>query len=440
MLSAIRSFLTLKKTGPFDLESCSLKNYYSPEIFRQRLCIEKRRIERIDSHTSILIFEFQKLMSLLKDRELINSEIYQWIQQISSNVRASDAVCFDKPAKILILFPDTNYQGAQCACKRLLNKILLKMAPLKYYEAVQFNDLEVDIVSYPEKLNENSLPKEFTICEKIQDSPTGNVARVAPERNSVNVFRFKRDYNENLNLCCYSSNGTTLAMSAVNDLFFVHDVFENFKPRIKKLLKRLVDLTVSIIALILLSPVLLIISILLKKTSSGPILFKQQRVGYRGKIFQFLKFRSMRTDCDCKAHEEYVKKLIQGRHEDINNGSEDSPYYKITNDSRITKLGHFLRKTSLDELPQLWNVIKGEMSIVGPRPPIPYEVKEYQSWHRRRIAEVKPGITGWWQVNGRNRTGFNQMVRLDIYYAENWSLSLDLKIIFRTFKAVFDGN
>jgi lipopolysaccharide/colanic/teichoic acid biosynthesis glycosyltransferase len=440
MLSNIRSFLNFKKIGSFDLESCFLKNYYTPEIFRQRLCIEKRRIERINSHTSILIFNFKKVIDLLKEKELINSEIHGWIQLISLNVRETDAVCYDKPAKILILFPDTDYQGAQGACKRLLDKILIKMAMLKYNETMQINDLEVDIISYPEKLNEHSLPKEFIICDKTSSLSTGKSSNIAQNQNGSNVFIFKRDYNENLNLCCYSSNGTTLAMPMVNDLFFVRNVIDKFKPRLQKLLKRMIDLSGSISALILLSPVLFIISILIKMTSPGPIFFKQQRVGYRGKLFQFLKFRSMKTDCDCKAHEEYVKKLIQGRHQAINNGSADSPYFKMTNDPRITRLGHFLRKTSLDELPQLWNVIKGEMSLVGPRPPIPYELKEYQSWHRRRITEVKPGITGWWQVNGRNRIGFDEMVRLDIYYAENWSLLLDLKIILRTFKAVFDGN
>ncbi|MBN2091715.1 sugar transferase, partial [candidate division KSB1 bacterium] len=232
----------------------------------------------------------------------------------------------------------------------------------------------------------------------------------------------------------------TLAMPMVNELFFVPNMLHKFKPRLAKLVKRMTDIIGSIFALIFLSPVLLIISALIKLTSHGPIFFKQQRVGYRGQLFQFIKFRSMKTDCDSKAHEEYVKKLIHAQNQDINNGSKDSPYYKLTNDPRITKLGHFLRKSSLDELPQFWNVLKGEMSLVGPRPPIPYEVREYQSWHRRRIAEIKPGITGWWQVNGRNRIGFDEMVRMDIYYAENWSLSLDFKIFLKTFKAVFDGN
>ena len=116
---------------------------------------------------------------------------------------------------------------------------------------------------------------------------------------------------------------------------------------------------------------------------------------------------------------------------------EDKPVYKITNDPRITPIGNFLRKTSIDELPQLWNVLKGEMSLVGPRPPIPYEVEEYQVWHYRRLLEAKPGITGLWQVSGRNKTTFDEMVRLDLKYSRNWTFGLDLKILFKTIKVMF---
>jgi lipopolysaccharide/colanic/teichoic acid biosynthesis glycosyltransferase len=174
-------------------------------------------------------------------------------------------------------------------------------------------------------------------------------------------------------------------------------------------------------------------------TSKGPLLFQQERMGYQGKKFPFLKFRSMHTDNDESLHREYVEKLIQGNHNEINMGSEDNPCYKMTNDPRITPLGKILRKSSMDELPQFLNVLMGQMSLVGPRPPIPYELDNYQSWHRKRVLNVKPGITGFWQVNGRSLTTFDEMVRMDLHYANNWDLWLDFKILLRTFKVVFTG-
>ena len=135
-----------------------------------------------------------------------------------------------------------------------------------------------------------------------------------------------------------------------------------------------------------------------------------------------------------------MEKLIQNKTNEINNGSENEPHFKIKNDSRITPIGKLIRKTSIDELPQLWNVLVGDMSLVGPRPPIPYEVKVYENWHYRRILDVKPGVSGLWQVSGRNKTTFNEMVILDIKYLENWSLILDLKILLKTAKAVFKAE
>jgi lipopolysaccharide/colanic/teichoic acid biosynthesis glycosyltransferase len=177
---------------------------------------------------------------------------------------------------------------------------------------------------------------------------------------------------------------------------------------------------------------MLAVAIAIKLTSSGPVLFRQERLGYTGKSFVFLKFRSMSNKCDDSIHRDYMEKFIKKNNESPDNTS----FYKMTEDPRITPLGRLLRKTSLDELPQLINVLLGEMSLVGPRPPIAYEVDKYSSWHKRRILEVKPGITGLWQVEGRSTLPFDEMVRLDIHYAEKWNLWLDLKIIFKTFKVL----
>jgi lipopolysaccharide/colanic/teichoic acid biosynthesis glycosyltransferase len=193
--------------------------------------------------------------------------------------------------------------------------------------------------------------------------------------------------------------------------------------------KRAIDIAGSLTALTLLSPVFLVIAALVKLSSPGPILFKQKRLGLLGKQFEFLKFRSMHAGNDPEIHKKYIESLIQ-------NKQNTSGVFKIQNDPRVTRLGRFLRKSSLDELPQFLNVLRGEMSLVGPRPPIPYEMEKYKSWHKRRVLEVKPGITGLWQVYGRSRTTFDEMVRLDIRYINEQSLMLDLKILLQTRRAV----
>jgi lipopolysaccharide/colanic/teichoic acid biosynthesis glycosyltransferase len=148
----------------------------------------------------------------------------------------------------------------------------------------------------------------------------------------------------------------------------------------------------------------------------------------------------MYVDNDAGVHRKYVTQLIAGQAQrNPSNGNGDG-VYKLTNDARITRVGSFLRRSSLDELPQFLNVLKGEMSLVGPRPPIPYELAAYQIWHRRRVLEVKPGITGLWQVNGRSRIKFDEMVRLDLRYAETWSPWLDIEILLRTPRAVLEGQ
>lgn len=197
-----------------------------------------------------------------------------------------------------------------------------------------------------------------------------------------------------------------------------------------QLIKRAMDLIIAGTALIAVSPVMLVTAALIKLTSPGPVFFVQERVGLNGRTFRMIKFRSMRTNSDPNIHKEYLKKLIQGN--EVHSVDKDGkPIYKIAKDPRITPIGQIIRKTSIDEFPQFFNVLRGEMSLVGPRPPIQYEVDEYQDWHLRRL-HIRPGLTGLWQVSGRNRLSFEEMVRLDISYIETWSLWLDIKIIFRT--------
>ena|SRR5579884_2764242 len=210
------------------------------------------------------------------------------------------------------------------------------------------------------------------------------------------------------------------------------------EKRLQQVLKRVADIAGSALLLLLLSPLFLLIAIAVKCTSRGPAFFRQTRVGRHGKHFTFLKFRSMKAGNDPSIHEAYCRSLIEGRAEQQKD-KNGNKVFKITGDPRITPIGKILRKTSLDELPQLWNVLCGEMSLVGPRPPIPYEVSCYDYWHKRRVLEVKPGMTGLWQVRGRNRTTFDEMVRLDLRYARKWSLWLDFKILLETPFAVLKG-
>jgi lipopolysaccharide/colanic/teichoic acid biosynthesis glycosyltransferase len=216
-------------------------------------------------------------------------------------------------------------------------------------------------------------------------------------------------------------------------------------------LKRILDVLLAGTALIFLSPLMLFIALLIKLDSPGPAIFKQGRVGAKRRTeggkeiwelgeFPFFKFRSMVHRADPSLHRAFVTAFIrndQNKMADLQGG--DTEVRKLVTDPRVTRVGRFLRKTSLDELPQLWSVIKGDMSMVGPRPPIPYEVDEYQNWHCQRL-QTKPGITGWWQVTARSSVDFAKMVELDIWYIEHQSFWLDLYIIFKTPLALLKGK
>ncbi|MBI3357889.1 MAG: sugar transferase [Nitrospirae bacterium] len=190
--------------------------------------------------------------------------------------------------------------------------------------------------------------------------------------------------------------------------------------------KRGIDIFCSLVLFVILSPLLLMIAGLVKLSSPGPVLFRQVRIGRMMKPFMICKFRTMYANADHGIHHNYVSWFITSS--DKAQTQDKNKIFKLTNDPRITPIGHFLRKTSLDELPQLWNVLVGEMSLVGPRPPLWYELQQYKPWHRHRVLEAKPGITGLWQVSGRSRTTFDEMVRLDLRYARKPSLWADIRM------------
>ena len=221
---------------------------------------------------------------------------------------------------------------------------------------------------------------------------------------------------------------------------FLYPELHAYQDRIAtfQVLKRGMDILGSLALLIILSPLLLAIAGLLKLSSRGPVLFRQVRIGQMLKPFMICKFRSMYANADHGIHHNYVSWFITSS--DKGQEQDKNKIFKLTNDPRIPPIGHFLRKTSLDELPQLWNVLVGQMSLVGPRPPLWYEVQQYKPWHRHRVLEAKPGITGLWQVAGRSRTTFDEMVRLDLRYARGRSLWADIKILLATPAAVIKGK
>lgn len=202
---------------------------------------------------------------------------------------------------------------------------------------------------------------------------------------------------------------------------------------IEGIIKRWLDVFVAGVSLLVLAPALLVIALLVKRSGPGPVFFVQERIGKDGRPFRFYKFRTMTHNSDDAIHRQFATMFING------GGSTDGKIYKMTDDPRVTRIGQFLRKTSLDELPQLFNVLRGEMSLVGPRPPLSYEIEQYQPWHHERLR-VLPGLTGLWQVSGRSNVTFDEMVRLDIHYINSWSLLFDLRIILRTIPVVLFGT
>ncbi|GAC1339149.1 MAG: hypothetical protein NVSMB23_07770 [Myxococcales bacterium] len=213
--------------------------------------------------------------------------------------------------------------------------------------------------------------------------------------------------------------------SAVSD-GYLHYV--NYAPRpYQRSMKRLFDIFASAAALLVLAPALCVVAVLIKLTSEGPIFFKQQRVGLHGRPFHMFKFRTMVVNAEA----------LQAQL--LHKNEQTGPVFKIKNDSRITPIGRFLRKHSIDELPQLINVLRGDMSVVGPRPPVPSEVAQYEGWQRRRLS-VRPGLTCIWQVSGRNQISFKEWMFLDMRYIDHWSLREDLSLILQTFPVVLTGR
>lgn len=362
---------------------------YQKEFFLWMLRQEIYRVERTNQPLSMILLEISSLKNMIQTYCAIplNNLVNIMACILEEDFRKTDIKGWYNNDILAILLPNTNKSGASIAYKKLREE-LAKSVMQKDIKSNNHFDTAFSIHIYPDSLlNKNEL------C-KIKGA---------------------------------SQNPFTLCQN--------HFKYHN-KSRIQHFLKRLIDLLGSVFGLFCLLPLILFIGLIIKLTSPGPVFFKQTRFGYHGIPFIFYKFRTMYYGVDDKSHREYVNNLIQGSNEKINLGSTQEPVLKMNNDPRVTRFGKYLRRSSLDELPQLFNVLKGEMSLVGPRPPIPYEIEKYQNWHLKRILEVKPGITGIWQVNGRSRTTFNDMVRMDLQYARNWTIGMDIVILCKTIKVV----
>lgn len=416
--------LDLMKSGRRAINLCSL------DQLKQRMAVERRRSEREGYKSSTVYFSIKNLID--KRGPSQNIRIEHVAKLICRTIRSTDMISIYSSSVVLMILFDADPGGAQSACRRIVERIRERYS---FGDQMDPGDFSIKILSFPERTSEKV---EWENSLKGQSSSVKR--RPQTVSSKISEMTFKRTYLNNLGLCISSYNGSMVTLP-MEKLFSLDDeLVHKYLPAIQKLVKRWVDILGSLTAILLLSPFMAMVAVGVKLTSRGPVLFKQIRVGYQGVAFQFLKFRSMVTTSEDSIHREYVHRLIAGECDQINMGTRQKPVFKLVNDPRITPFGRFLRKTSLDELPQLFNVLKGEMSLVGPRPPIPYEVNDYKNWHYRRVLGVKPGITGLWQVSGRSRTTFDEMVRLDIQYAENWSLTMDVRILLKTIKVVLSAE
>lgn len=359
----------------------------------------------------------------VREREVVNEEAFQRMIAVERKRTERSR----KPFLLMLL--DAGNHSSEKNGKALNGIVPALLSSIRETDAIGWYKARITIgVIFTELLAEDKNSILGTILNRVSATLRNNLPFDQFNQVSISFHFFPDDWD-------HDSSGRPSDPILYPDLS-THD---NGKRSLLGI-KRLMDIGGSALALVMCAPLFLVMALAIKASSKGPVLFRQQRIGQYGRRFTFLKFRSMHVDNDPGAHKEYVTKLIAGQAEREGSGTGKSGVYKIVNDRRVTPLGKFLRRTSLDELPQFLNVLKGDMSLVGPRPAIPYEVAAYETWHRRRVLEVKPGITGSWQVNGRSRVKFDEMVRLDLQYAKSWSPLMDINILMRTPRAVIRGD
>ncbi len=347
--------------------------------FQRMISRERKRTERSQTPFFLMLLDLGDTLATERNRHLLE----KLLQSLSSSTRETDVTgWYSKDAVIGIMFTEVTLEERS----EILSKMIARVSEILQgnLSLQQFSQVGMSFHLYPEDWDRETPGR--------------------PGNRALYPDLFHRDQ----------------------------------KQKHLQIVKRAMDIVGSGLALLILAPVFAAIAILIKLTSKGPVIYRQLRLGQFGETFELWKFRSMRVDSDPKIHQEFMKTVIAGKHD--GKCESDKPVYKMTNDPRITAIGRFLRRSSLDEFPQFFNVFRGDMSLVGPRPPLAYEYEEYEIWHRRRVLEAKPGITGLWQVQGRSRVRFDDMVRLDLQYVKTWSLWLDIRILMKTPKAVLMGD
>ena len=350
---------------------------YNGDYFRNMMVLERKRAERTNNEFMIVLID----VSLFASK---NSNAHQVIENItnalSTNTRETDIKGWYTDRKVIgVIF-------------------------------TEYDPLYKDVIRQKvTKALDNALPLKL---QKLV---------------SVSWFNFPED----------EKKGGKKAID-MNAMLYNSKVVNHSVASFSNVCKRGIDIIGSIVGIMLFSPFFIVIPIVIKCCSKGPVFFKQVRVGLYGQTFLCFKFRTMKVSNNADIHKEFMRNFIKNG--DGTSNTTQKCTYKITNDPRVTWIGRFLRKSSLDELPQFFNVLLGHMSLVGPRPAISSEVEEYNLWHKRRVLEAKPGITGIWQVKGRSRTDFNNMVRMDIQYIQKRSPLLDLALIFKTPIAMFSAK
>jgi lipopolysaccharide/colanic/teichoic acid biosynthesis glycosyltransferase len=354
--------------------------FLDQELFTTMLRLERKRTERSQRRFVLMLLEASDLVKADEKQDAFDKVI----AALSHSIRETDIKGWYKDNAVIgVIFTEVGAAEGKSIASALLTKVTNALGTTLKIE--QINEVKLSFHVFPEHSNEHgpSVQTDSTLYPDLQQ--TSDPKRAA------------------------------------------------------RLVKRSMDIAGSLFALALTSPLFIAISVLVRLTSKGPVLFRQQRVGQYGRKFTFLKFRSMYFTNDHGIHQEYVKRLIAGTADRKQEDGGTPEVYKLTSDPRITPFGRFLRKTSLDEIPQFLNVLTGSMSLVGPRPPIPYEFQCYEMWHKQRLVAVKPGITGQWQVGGRSRTTFDEMVRMDLKYSSSWTVWGDIKILSQTPRAVLSG-
>lgn len=376
------------------LQLRDIQNIYPQKRFQRMVLRERTRADHNNHLISLILFD-------IAPKENNGTLVPNLLTLIAKGLRSAGKSGWFDREHIGVLLPDTNRCGAIQIVEDICSLVKTTVPPLGYR-----------VYTYPVQWPPN---------DSGHETPTYFVGSHSQSQSKKCQGVCINGVGDNLpNTQQSSANAPPNGLDLLKliEPFFVHSM---------PFWKRMIDLFGALLALVVLSPLMVLIALFIKIVSPGPVFYKQERIGTNGSKFTMLKFRTMTVDVDPRDHQEYVTGLIHNS----NNKEEDKPMAKLGNHADIIPLGRMLRNTALDELPQLFNVLKGEMSLVGPRPPIPYEVEQYLPWHFARF-DATPGMTGLWQVSGKNRLSFTEMMRLDIQYAAKISCWSDIAILLKT--------